>query len=256
METDRPLASACETLPISNAAPFTVPRATGDGTIHAARAEGSQPAGSDPTFGEATVSPKGLAGTIELTRELVDSASPGGDVIALQIMREDWYRQVEIAIYNELNGSNGQGGIITAGFVPSGAQARVSTLPSSDIYSDLRKALAFYSNARRRKARNVIAGAAALDHLAGLITFENGDDSALWRVLGARVNGAVNDFATGATDMRVGILGRDDVVSFESPLASFRFDEAAGPALVKASVWGYHGIVVARPRGLASIRFA
>jgi hypothetical protein len=32
----------------------------------------------------------------------------------------------------------------------------------------------------------VIAGAAARDHLAGLITFENGDDEALWRIVGAR----------------------------------------------------------------------
>jgi hypothetical protein len=98
-------------------------------------------------------------------------------------------------------------------------------------------------------------GAAALDHLAGLITFENGDDTALWRVLGARVNGAVNDFGTGATDMRVAILGRGDVVNFESPLTQFRFDEQAGPALVTAAVWGYHAVVVARPRGVASIRF-
>jgi hypothetical protein len=65
----------------------------------------------------------------------------------------------------------------------------------------------------------------------------------------------VNDFATGATDMRVGILGSDDVVNFESPLVSFRLDEAAGPALVRAAAWGYHAVTVARPRGVASIRF-
>jgi hypothetical protein len=54
--------------------------------------------------------------------------------------------------------------------------------------------------------------------------------------------------------MRVAILGSHDVVNFESPLAQFRFDEAAGPALVRASVWGYHAVVVARPRGISSIR--
>lgn len=253
MTIDRPLASACANAPIDNAAPFSVPTAGGDGTIHAARAEGSQPAGSDPTFGTATMSPAGLAGKIDLTRELVDSASPGGDLIALQIMREDWYRQAEIRIYNALNTS--QTGTITAGFVPSGAQARLSTTPATNLYADLRKSLAFYANARRRKARNVIAGAAALEHLGGLITDENGDDTALWRVLGARVNGAVNDFATGATDMRVAILGSEDVVNFESPLAQFRFDEQSGPALVTAAIWGYHAVVVARPRGLGSLRF-
>jgi HK97 family phage major capsid protein len=188
MTADRPLAAACENQEIQNAAPFTVPRATGDDTVDAARAEGDQPADGDPTFDSEAVTPVGLSGQIVLTRELVDSASPGGDLIALQIMREDWYRQVEIRVYDALN--TAASGTITAGFVPSGAQARVSSTPATNLYSDLRKALAFYSNARRRKARNVIAGADALDHLAGLITFENGDDTALWRVLGARVNGA------------------------------------------------------------------
>ena len=55
--------------------------------------------------------------------------------------------------------------------------------------------------------------------------------------------------------MRITILGSDDVVTFESPLARFRFEEPQGPALVRASVWGYVGVVVARPRGLSSIRF-
>jgi hypothetical protein len=55
--------------------------------------------------------------------------------------------------------------------------------------------------------------------------------------------------------MRIAILGSEDVVTFESPLAQFRFDEAVGPALIRCSVWGYFAVVVARPRGLSSIRF-
>lgn len=244
LTADRPLAAACDAGSIDNAAPFFVPRASGDGTVHAARVEGSNPAGADPVFGEAAVSPIGLAGSIELTRELVDSASPGGDLIALALMREDWYRQAEIRIYAALNAA-------------TGVQTAASATPATTLYADLRKALASYANVRRRKARNVVAGAAALSNLAGLIDFENGDDTCLWRVMGARVNAAVNDFGTTASDARLSILGSGDVVNFESPLVEFRFDDySGGPALVKASVWGYHAVAVARPSGVGEITFA
>jgi hypothetical protein len=105
--------------------------------------------------------------------------------------------------------------------------------------------------------RPAVVGRAALDNLAGLLTVEDttGDDTCLARIWGARINASVNDFATGSTDCRIAILGSDDVVNFESPLASFRFDEQSGPALVTAAVWAYHACVVARPVGVSSIRF-
>jgi hypothetical protein len=252
MTADRPLS---DVLPIAASNPFTVPRHTSGGTVHAARTEGSQPTEVDTVFGTATVVPRGLSGMLNLTRELVDSASPGGDIIALQIMREDWFAQAEALIYAELNGANGAGGTITAGFVPSGAQARVSSTPATNLLIDVRKAVLEYANVRKRKARNVVAGAAALTHLGGLLTSDTGDDSSLARIYGARLNAAVNDFGTAAGDMRVAILGSNDVATFESPLADFRFDEQAGPAIVRCAVWGYFAISVSRPRGLSSVRF-
>ncbi|HEY8454189.1 MAG TPA: hypothetical protein VIL34_01230, partial [Actinopolymorphaceae bacterium] len=216
---------------------------------------GSNPAGTDPSFGSVQVSPKGLAGTIEMSRELVDSASPGGDLIALAIMREDWQRQAEIRIYEALN--TAQSGTITNGRVPSGAQARTVTTPDTELAVELRKALVAYANVRRRRPRNFIAGAAAADALAGqLDESANGVGEAMWRIWSASGNVAVNDFGTSSGDARLLILGTDDVVNFESPLASFRFDEAVGPGIVRCAVWGYHAVAVARPAGVASIRFS
>jgi hypothetical protein len=206
MTIDRPLASACETLPISGSAPFNVPRAGGDGTVQAARAEGSNPAGSDPTFGSVAITPVGLAGKIDLTRELVDSASPGGDLIALSVLKEDWYRQAEARIYNALN--TAQGGTITGDFAANGAQAVSDATPTTTLHTTLKKRLLDYAVLRRRKPRNVVAGRAALDNLAGLLTAEDatGDDTCMARIFGARVNASTNDFATGSTEMRVAIL--------------------------------------------------
>jgi hypothetical protein len=257
MTADRPLSNATDIHPINSSNPFNVPRHTSGGTVHAARTEGSQPTEVDLVFGTVSVVPRGLSGKIDLTRELVDSASPGGDVIALQIMREDWYAQAEALIYTELNGANGAGGTITAGFVPSGAQARVDAAPTTGLLVTLKKALLEYSNVRRKKARNVIAGAVALTNLGGLIGAEanTGDDTALANIFGARLNGSVNTFGVAAGDCRIAILGSNDVCTFESPLAEFRFDEQAGPAIVRCAVWGYFAISVTRPIGLSSIRF-
>jgi Antitoxin ParD len=257
MTADRPLSNATDVHPINSSNPFNVPRHTSGGTVHAARTEGSQPTEVDLVFGTVSVVPRGLAGKIDLTRELVDSASPGGDIIALQIMREDWYAQAEALIYTELNGANGQGGTITAGFVPSGAQARVDAAPTTGLLVTLKKALLEYANVRRKKARNVVAGATALTNLGGLVGAEanTGDDASLFSVFGARVNAAVNTFGTASTDCRIAILGSNDVTTFESPLAEFRFDEQAGPAIVRCSVWGYFAVSVTRPIGLSSIRF-
>lgn len=242
LTADRPLAVACETAQIQNAAPFTVPVAEGDGTVDASRAEGGQPAGADPVFSDASVSPVGLAGSIELTRELVDSASPGGDLVALSVMTEDWARQAEIRIYDELNQAAGQ--------------TFESADPATTLYEDLRSRLAAFAGTRRRKARAAVAGGDAVGHLASQITFENGDEAALWTVMGARVNASVQPFGTAVGDARVLILGSGDVVNFESPLVEFRFDESAGPAIVRTSVWGYHAVSVARPSGVSEITFA
>jgi HK97 family phage major capsid protein len=255
---DTPLLNACERRPISGSAGFTVPRAQGDGVVPASRTEGNNPSGSDPTYGSVSVSPAGVAGLVDVTRELLDSATGGGDTVMLQLLAEDLSRRVEERIYTELNGSNGQGGTITSGFVPSGAQARVSTTPATNLLTDLKKAVLAYANVRRRKARNIIAGTAALDpNLGGLLQSEanTGDSGSLANIFGANLNAAVNDFGTAAGDMRIAILGSGDVFAFLSPVQRFTYDEVAGPALARVAVWQYVGVAVARPRGLSSIRF-
>jgi hypothetical protein len=257
MTADRPLVSATDQLPLLGSSPFSVPRWTSGGTVDPARAEGAQPTEVDTVFGTATVSPRGLSGQLNLTRELVDSASPGGDIIALQVMREDFYRQCEIITYNELNGANGAGGTITAGFVPSGAQAVNDAAPTTGLLVTLKKQLLQYANVRRRKARSVIAGGPALTNLGGLFGAEanTGDDTCLANIFGARLNAAVNTFGVAAGDSRILLLGSNDVCTFESPLADFRFDEQSGPALVRCAVWGYFAVTVARPVGVSGIRF-
>jgi HK97 family phage major capsid protein len=254
---DRPLYNACEHAPISNAAVFTIPRTTSsDGVIPATRAEGAQPAGADPTFGTTTVTPAGIAGFVDITRELADSASPGGDAVMLQILNEDMNRKVEDLIYAALNSTAGAGGTITTGFVPSGAMAIVDAAPTTGLLITLRKQNYRFANVRRQRPRNTVAGAAALDNLGGLVADESSSsDGALTTVAGSKVNAAVNTFGTAAGDARTLTLGSGDVWCFTSPPQGFRFDEQAGPALVRVALWGYVAVAIVRANGISAIRF-
>lgn len=251
--SDRPLVAATERQTISDASPFTVPTVDEPlNVIDEARVEGAEPVAGDFTTTGVPVEPKLIVGSLELTRELVDAASPAGDLIALQVAAEDYRRKVEARIYAEINAE--QQGAITAGFTPSGVQASTST--GTALADDLKVALARYASVRLRKARNVIAGGEQAEVLAPLLDETTGDDTAMWKVQGARINAATTTFAAGAGDADVVILGAGDVWSWESPLLRFRMDEKKGPAVVELAVSAYSAVKVVRTRGVSVIRWA
>lgn len=257
LEANRPLYNACSHATINNAAPFNIPRTSvSDAVVPASRAEGSQPAGGDPSFGTTAVVPAGVSGLVDITRELADSASPGGDAVMLELLTEDLNRRIEEQIYAALNSTAGAGGTITAGLVPSGAMAIVDAAPTTGLLITLRKQNLRFANVRRQRPRNTICGGPALDNLGGLLIDDStSDDEAIIRVGGSKVNAAVNTFGVAAGDARTLTLGSGDVWCFTSPIQGFRFDEQAGPALVRIAIWSYVAVAIVRAVGISAIRF-
>src|SRR6266542_3708683 len=123
LQQGRPLVQAASQGVLANATPFTVPVFTSATNASADHVEGTNPSDGSMSFGTKTVTPQAISGRIVLSREIVDSSNPAIDQIALAAMRESYARQTEAKVYTLLNGANGAGGTITAGFVPSGAQA-------------------------------------------------------------------------------------------------------------------------------------
>jgi hypothetical protein len=257
---ERPLVAAASAGgTITDATPFKVPvlegltdaGAAGFDVIDTARAEGAQPTEGTAAPKQRTVTPVVRTGRLDVTRELVDAAVPAGDAIALAAAVEDYRREAEALAYANLNAA--QSGTITAGFVPNGAQARTST--STALPADLRLALAEYATRRLGRARNVVVGGTtAPTQLVGALNDATGDDDAVARIQGARVNWATNAFGGAAGDADVLILGTDDFYVWESPLLRFSYGEKQGPAVVEIGTWGYVAAEVIRPRGLSSIR--
>lgn len=257
LEANRPLYNATSHATITNAAPFSIPRtSSSDAVVPATRTEGNQPSGADPTFGTTAISPAGVSGLVDITRELADSASPGGDAVMLELLQEDLNRRIEEKIYTELNSTNGAGGVITAGFVPSGAMAIVDAAPTTGLLNTLRKQNLRFAAVRRQRPLNTVVGAAAADHLGGLLLDDStSDEQAMYRVGGSAVNVAANAFATGAADARTLTLGVGDAWCFTSPVQDFRFDEQAGPALVRIAILQYVAVAIVRAVGISAVRF-
>jgi hypothetical protein len=271
-EQDRPLRNAATRVPLQGsypATPFAVPdgidaavvaagaggrpfvvspadKSTATGAV-ADHTEGQNPAEGALSFGSMpTVTPVGKSGVFKVTRELVDASNPAIDVIALTHMREAYAAQCEQIIYNELNGSNGQAGTISNGFVPSGAQ--VSTSDANGLPAELKATVVRYPFRRGRRVRSVVCSQQAALALADLDPSSN-----VW-LRDVTIDAAPAMPDGGADDADVFCLSSGDLYAWESPLLTFRFDERSGPAVVELALFGYFAARLLRPVGLAAIR--
>jgi len=272
LQQERPIVGAASQGTIANAAPFTVPVFSSSTGVSADHVEGTNPADGSVAFTTKTVTPQAISGRLVLTRELVDSSNPAIDQIALATMRESYNRQTEVKAYTLLNGASGAGGTITAGFVPSGAQA-VTTAGGTDnqtLVKAIRKALADYAFARFAQPTVALMGQGATARLAqavdttqrplfpwtdGANTF--GTANAVlggYQVDSLRFIPAWANTGVAAGDSQIMILKFSDFWVWESPLLSFRFEEKQGPANIELNIFGYFGTHLLRPVGLSGIR--
>lgn len=273
LERGRPLVNATSRGTIANATPFVVPvfgsltGGTGDHT------EGSAPTEGTLDFGTKTVTPGAISGKLKLTREIVDSANPAIDQIAMAAMREDYAQQTEKKVYAAVNGADGVGGTITSGFVPSGAQAAtvVATAGSEeDLVYALRGALAVYPFRRFAAPNMALLGQNATTLLAGAkdttgrpllpsVGAQNasGLGNAVtqgWFIDGLGHIPAWAMTGTAAGDAQVITMNSSDVWAWESPVLAFRFEEKQGPELIELALFGYFATHVLRPVGLSGMR--
>ncbi|MDQ5815820.1 MAG: phage major capsid protein [Actinomycetota bacterium] len=272
LQQERPYVSAVSQGTLANATPFTVPTFTSVGTGSADHVEGTNPSDGSLTFGTKTVTPQAISGRLVLTREIVDASNPAIDQIAFAAMRESYNRQTEVKVYTLLNGTSGAGGTITAGFVPSGAQA-VTVAGGTDnqgLVKQIRKSLADYTFARFAAPTVALMGQGATARLAqavdttqrplfpwadGTNTFGTANAAAGgYQVDSLRFVPAWSNTGTAAGDSQIMILNRSDVWVWESPLLQFRFEEKQGPANIELNIFGYFATHLLRPVGLSGIR--
>lgn len=285
----RPLVDNVSRGTLSDATPFNIPAfvsatnsaGTPGSLPTSTHVEGTNPLGGTLTLGTVTVTPGAISGLFELTREIVDSANPAVDAIAMAAMQESYAQQTEALVYGQLNGATGQGGTITNGFVPSGAQAALisggdgeggsGTPDGADLVGGVRRQLALYPfrrfNAPNRAhlsstATSLLAGAVGSDGRPLLPSVGAQNTAGLgnavqqgWFIDGLAFQPTWSMTGAATTDAAVMIFNSADVWAWESPLLMFRFEERNGPARIDLALFGYFATRILRPVGLSSLRF-
>ena len=265
----RPLAGAVSRGTISDATPFNIPSFVSASGASAAHVEGVLPTGGSLTLGTVTVAPGAISGVFELSREIVDSANPAVDAIAMNAMHESYSQQTEASVYAELNGTNGVGGTIASGLVPSGAQAVTTTGQGDELIAGIRQAQALYQFKRfaapdrgflSQEGTTELAtavdstGRPLLPSVAPYNAVGTGSAGGAWLVDNLAYQPAWSMTGNAAGDADVIFFNSGDVWAWESPLLMFRFEERGGPARIDLALFGYFATRILRPVGLSAIR--
>lgn len=260
----RPIVAQSSQGTISDATPFTVPRFVSATGATADHVEGTNPTGGTLTLDSVTVTPGGISGSFEITREIIDSSNPAIDAIALAAMRESWNQQTETKAYAALNGQ-----------APA-ANQRTLTLAEQgtarNYVSAAREHLANYSFERfaaptgaviSRKVTENFANAVDTTERPLLPSVGAQNTSGLGNAVtqGWFIDGlafvpawAVTEVAAaGGGDDVILILNRQDFWTWQSPLLTFRFEEKKGPALIELALFGYYATHLLRPAGLFTV---
>lgn len=272
----RPLFGMVSTGSLSDATPFTLPTFTSASGASATHVEGTNPTDGTLVIGTRTVAPGAISGRFVITREVIDASNPAIDAIALSAMRESYSQQTEAILYTELNGTNGVGGTITSGAVPSGAAAVAVTGVGASgaagvaLLDAIRDQITAYPFRRFATPNRLALSQEGSTHLA------RGKDST-GRPMLPRI-GAMNAAGTtGILDQAFDIDGlagtptwsmtgnaagdadsilfnSQDVWAWESPTLMFRYEERSGPALVELALFGYFAARILRPSGFSGVR--
>ena len=266
----RPLMDSLSRGTLADATPFNIPAFVSTSGATGTHVEGTNPTGGTLTLGVVTVVPTAISGLFELTREIVDSANPAIDAIAMAAMNESYSQQTDGIVYSELNGSGGVGGTITSGFVPSGAQASVTSGQGDELLDGVRAATALYPFRRFGQldrahiSQEATSSFAAAKDTTGrpLLPFigaQNSIGTSNPNVKGYDIDGLPYQptwsmTGNAAGDADVIAFNAADVWGWESALLMFRFEERNGPAKIDLALYGYFACKVIRPVGLVGIR--
>ena len=260
-----PLSAFFATTPIAAPNPIIVPAfatVTGDTAVQSA--ENAAVADVSLTTAPKTLTPKTIGGETIVSRQAVDGASPGTDVIIGNELRELLMRDTEREIALVLEALTTSGAIAdTAG--TGGAQS------GRDLYKGIAKALGeFYSGAaaggagaRMLPAEGVFVNSTDWGNLVA------GEDTA-GRPLMAYINpqnALGQQTAAGFQRGQIGgipvepawaillatnevIARKNDARQWKSAVLDVRLMERAGPQSVVFAIWQYFGFAVLQPKGV------
>src|SRR5262245_4386626 len=233
--------------------PWTIPVA-GTAAVATVVAEGINAAESDPSYTQLTVSPKTIMGFAEVSRQMIDASNPAVDSLIWDDLIGSFYDNAEVELITALNGQAGVNAITVSAGVSSttdlfnqrsGLLDAIATISDSsagdaDVFVGRTSRWVSYLKMQDTTGRPVIlAQSYAPQNAIGTGNVINAFRSPIQGSLESLL--AVTSPTVAASTGFV--LNSQEVVFTYSAPMQFRFDEPAGPALIRVGVWGYEASI-------------
>lgn len=254
----RRVASAVRTIPISNAAPISMPRQTAQsGTVAELTTDETA---TDFTDGwdsaVTTVSPKATSGGQKVTRTLLDASNPAVDELIWTDLVSEYNSAVEAKVVAAMVTAAGAATktYATEAAYTTGLDPAEATYVGDYI---LDTAIAV-RNGRKLPADVLICSVTRYGSLLKIKDSTGrplipGDSGGPMNVIGrgeVAVDGRVHGLGVLASDgvtqypESILVARANDTILFESPVLRFRYDEPDGPEIIRLGIWAYTAVHV------------
>lgn len=249
----RRVAAAVRNIPLSSAAPLSMPRQSSSAAVAEQATEGVA-TGSDADAWDSavdTVSPKATSGSQKVSRQMLDSSNPAVDALIYGDLIGEYNEAVEAKVVAAMVTAAGAATVTyaTEAAWTTGLDPAEATYVGDAI---LDTAIAV-RNARKLPADVLVASVTRYGSLLKI------KDSTGRPLIPGDSGGPMNVIGTGTVqvDGRVqglGVLASDgvtqypesllvaraaDTILFESPVLRFRYEEPDGPEVIRLGIWAY-----------------
>lgn len=252
----RRVANAVRNLPLSSAAPISMPKQTvGVDPVVLEQVNEADLTTFTDTWDSAvdTVSPKATAGGQKVSRQMLDSGNPAVDALIYGDLIASYNSKVEAKVVAAMVAAAGVG--VTSYATEA---AWTTALGNGAVGEDLIKLAIAVRNGRKLPADVLVT---SVNRYGDLLKMK---DSTGRPLIPIDSNGPMNVLGTGsvAVDGRIhglGVLASDgitqypesilaarasDTVLFESPVLRFRYEEPDGPEVIRLGIWAYTAVYV------------
>jgi phage head maturation protease len=233
----RPMASAFQRVPISDARPRVFPKVTTSGTV-AAFAEGVAPAATDVATTAVTVTPAAYGTYTDVSRQALDGGDPSVLSIIFQDLVEAYSQASEAAVKTAVEAGATASGIVQLIATPyNGALANVVN------YYGVRFRPAEYAffapaNFTTLLQQNDTTGRPLMPMIGAM----NSDATVQSGGIAGNILGAQARLSWGSTANVAVYANTTDYVIFESSIAQFTYDQVVGPQSIRVGLWAYLGV--------------
>lgn len=242
----RPLGGFFNRVTINDAQPKIFPKVTTSTTVTVQSAEAVNPAASDLATTAVTATPLLYGGETLVSRQVLDGADPSIDAMLMQDLTEAYAQASETVIKTAVEaGASASGTPITAATPFAGLLGNIIKYQATRFMPAEGQFVpaALYAVALAQADTTGRPFLSWLNPTNAAGTMESG-------AVGANLLGATLPLSWASTTNVVVTARRSDYVIFESPLASFRYEQGTGPAAVRIGIWGYL-VVGTRAGGLS-----